>query len=345
MVPALSKHKKIVGELLSSAFIIRMLGALTSFFFINIYIFFAIKDEVLQQMLMSLSLILLFNEPFGVITNYCQSRINMKGIVLARCVSLGVRTIFVLVSFKLLDNKLIYFSRAAESISLAIILTILFLSYKIKIKLSKKIILIIFKRGISFWLPLICMMIYFRVDRYFVEKYFSYDTLAMYGVAVQFIEQAFLLIVIIIQSISPRYIFPILSKRDLIENIKKITLILFLVVIFMQVFSYLFLPFIITLVFGHEYFNAGQIAVTLLPSLLFYAIDSILMQVLYKDKNAIAILFKWLSMMMISCSLYYVWYGLLSEMNMAMIFNINYVIMTAITFLFVKKGLKVRDYD
>ncbi|EHM2862458.1 O166 family O-antigen flippase, partial [Escherichia coli] len=135
------------------------------------------------------------------------------------------------------------------------------------------------------------------------------------------------------------------SKRDLIENIKKITLILFLVVIFMQVFSYLFLPFIITLVFGHEYFNAGQIAVTLLPSLLFYAIDSILMQVLYKDKNAIAILFKWLSMMMISCSLYYVWYGLLSEMNMAMIFNINYVIMTAITFLFVKKGLKVRDYD
>ncbi len=105
----------------------------------------------------------------------------------------------------------------------------------------------------------------------------------------------------------------------------------------MQVFSYLFLPFIITLVFGHEYFNAGQIAVTLLPSLLFYAIDSILMQVLYKDKNAIAILFKWLSMMMISCSLYYVWYGLLSEMNMAMIFNINYVIMTAITFLFVKK--------
>lgn len=49
----------------------------------------------------------------------------------------------------------------------------------------------------------------------------------MYGVAVQFIEQAFLLIVIIIQSISPRYIFPILSKRDLIENIKKITLILF----------------------------------------------------------------------------------------------------------------------
>lgn len=171
MVPALSKHKKIVGELLSSAFIIRMLGALTSFFFINIYIFFAIKDEVLQQMLMSLSLILLFNEPFGVITNYCQSRINMKGIVLARCVSLGVRTIFVLVSFKLLDNKLIYFSRAAESISLAIILTILFLSYKIKIKLSKKIILIIFNRGISFWLPLICMMIYFRVDRYFVEKY------------------------------------------------------------------------------------------------------------------------------------------------------------------------------
>lgn len=33
MVPALSKHKKIVGELLSSAFIIRMLGALTSFFY------------------------------------------------------------------------------------------------------------------------------------------------------------------------------------------------------------------------------------------------------------------------------------------------------------------------
>lgn len=78
MVPALSKNKKLAGELITSAFIIRFSGALLSFLVLNIYSLVLVNDLVIQHMLLSLSLVLLFNEPFGAITNYFQAKIDMK---------------------------------------------------------------------------------------------------------------------------------------------------------------------------------------------------------------------------------------------------------------------------
>lgn len=183
------------------------------------------------------------------------------------------------------------------------------------------------------------MMIYLRIDRFFVEKYFSYETLAMYGVAVQFIEQAFLLLVIVIQTISPKYIFQSMPKKTMLKNIKLISLLLIMLVFMMQVFC-LFLKSIITIVYGDSYIQAATLAISLLPSLLFYAVDTILMQVFYKYRNNKAILTKWISMMFFSCAMYYIWFDLLSKSNVTMVFNINYLTMSVITFVLFRRGLK-----
>ncbi|QXY86078.1 hypothetical protein EWI73_20235 [Salmonella bongori] len=340
MVPALSKNKKLAGELITSAFIIRFSGALLSFLVLNIYSLVLVNDLVIQHMLLSLSLVLLFNEPFGAITNYFQAKIDMKKVVLARCLSLALRTIFVLVAFKIFESNLIYFSRASESILLAIILSLLLYKSKIRLNFSKKVFLIVLKRGCLLWVPLISMMIYLRIDRFFVEKYFSYETLAMYGVAVQFIEQAFLLLVIVIQTISPKYIFQSMPKKTMLKNIKLISLLLIMLVFMMQVFCLFFLKSIITIVYGDSYIQAATLAISLLPSLLFYAVDTILMQVFYKYRNNKAILTKWISMMFFSCAMYYIWFDLLSKSNVTMVFNINYLTMSVITFVLFRRGLK-----
>ncbi|MDU3422221.1 MAG: hypothetical protein E7F43_10870, partial [Streptococcus sp.] len=70
LIPALSRHKKIVNELISAAFLIRMIGALLAFIFIWTYAVFFVTDEEIKRILYCLSFVLLLNEPFGVVTNY-----------------------------------------------------------------------------------------------------------------------------------------------------------------------------------------------------------------------------------------------------------------------------------
>lgn len=78
LIPALSRHKKIVNELISAAFLIRMIGALLAFIFIWTYAVFFVTDEEIKRILYCLSFVLLLNEPFGVVTNYLQSIIKIK---------------------------------------------------------------------------------------------------------------------------------------------------------------------------------------------------------------------------------------------------------------------------
>lgn len=345
MVPALSRNKKLAGELITSAFIIRFSGAFLSFIIVNLYSLAFIEDPVIQHMISSLSLVLLFNEPFGVITNYFQSKIDMKKVVLARCLSLALRTTLIFIAYKIAESNLVYLSRASESILLAVMLSLLLYKSSIKLNFSKKVFFIVLKRGCSLWVPLISMMIYLRIDRFFVEKYFSYETLAMYGVAVQFIEQAFLLLVIVIQTISPKYIFQSMPKANMLRNIKILTFFLLILVVIMQIFCIMFLQDIITTIYGKNYIQAGQLAISLLPSLLFYAVDTILMQVFYKYRNNTAILIKWIAMMLFSCLMYYIWFNLLSQTNVTMVFNINYLTMSIITFFLFKNGLKKYGND
>lgn len=332
MVPALSKHKRLTNYLITAAFLIRFFGAFIAYIILNVYSLYIIDDVVLKRAMLVLSYVLLLNEPFGIVVNYFQSKIRIKKVVFARCISLLIRTIFIAIAFHLENKTFIYFSRVVETLTLAMFLSILIYKENVKLAFDIKIFSIVLKRGLLLWIPLITMMIYLRVDRFFVEKYFSYDRLAMYGVAVQFMEQAFLLLVIIVQSLSPRYIFSSLNDDVIKGNIRKITFLLLAVVFVMQLVSFFVLPKIISIVFGEHYEIAGQIAVQLLPALIFYAIDTVLMQFLYRARKNQYILFKWVAMMLFSVCSYYIWFELLHQENLAIVFNINYLVMAVITY-------------
>lgn len=331
LIPALSRHKKVVSELVSAAFLIRMMGAILAFIFIWSYASFFILDEEIKRILYCLSFVLLLNEPFGVVTNYYQSLIKIKRAVLSRCIALAVRVFFVVIAVHTANNYYIYISRSAETLSLALFLGGIFWFSKLKISFNPKILKIVFFRGIKLWLPLVTMMIYLRVDRFFIEHYLSYDYLAIYGVSVQFLEQAFLLLSIIVQSVAPRYLFATVDRITLKINVKKCIWVVVAVSAAIQLGCLLVLDKLILLIFGVKFQMSAQMALMLLPAITCYGIDLVLMQIMYRLRENGFILFKWSFMMVLSCTSYYIWLGLMGQKSIYVVYNLNYLIMVILT--------------
>ncbi|MGG4742407.1 oligosaccharide flippase family protein, partial [Proteus mirabilis] len=268
----------IAWEIISSAFLIRLFFATIAYLGINIYFYLFIKDIDIKNMLAAISIILLFNEPFGVIVNYYQSRVKIGIISCARILSLIVRVAFISIVLIIPSSAFIYYSRVVESIFLSILLVTIINHYNFKFKLQKKIFKIVLKRGLQMWLPLVIMFIYMRADRFFVEYYLGFNQLALYGISIQIIEQAILLIGIIIQSIAPRLLY---KKNN--TPIYKILLLMIVISFIIQAGIFIFLEPFIKFVFGEVYYNAIPLTISILPALTFYVIDTVLMQLIYRD--------------------------------------------------------------
>lgn len=335
IVPALSRNRKLQWHILTSAFIVRMIFSTLAFLGVYSYIIFFVQDKTLQLMLCSLSIVLLTLEPFGVIINYYQSRIKAGYAVFARLLGLFIRCGVVSLAIWLSHYDLIYFCRGAEALFLSAILLIFIFREGYTWSFSSRVLLNIFSRGIRLWIPLVLMYIYMRSDRFFVEYYLGYKELANYGIAAQIIEQLVLLISIVIQSIGPKFIF---SRNSL--NRTKVIFIVLLIVIPVQVVASVLLPYFVLKVFGEQYINSGAMAVNMLPAVLFYAIDMVYMQYIYRDGRYGVVFIKWVSMLFVSSVSYYMWLSVFGKSSVEVVFVINYFLMLLITifiFHFIKK--------
>ncbi|HEK2064344.1 TPA: oligosaccharide flippase family protein [Proteus mirabilis] len=327
IIPALSRHLNIAWEIISSAFLIRLFFATIAYLGINIYFYLFIKDIDIKNMLAAISIILLFNEPFGVIVNYYQSRVKIGIISCARILSLIVRVAFISIVLIIPSSAFIYYSRVVESIFLSILLVTIINHYNFKFKLQKKIFKIVLKRGLQMWLPLVIMFIYMRADRFFVEYYLGFNQLALYGISIQIIEQAILLIGIIIQSIAPRLLY---KKNN--TPIYKILLLMIVISFIIQAGIFIFLEPFIKFVFGEVYYNAIPLTISILPALTFYVIDTVLMQLIYRDLQYYLIIFKWIFMLLFSFLAYYIWFGLFRYTDISPVFILNYAVMATVTY-------------
>ncbi|MFM5422553.1 hypothetical protein ACET8S_06775 [Aeromonas veronii] len=339
VVPALSKNKKLRWSILTSAFLVRITFSIMAFAIINTYNFLFIKDEVIKQMVALLSFVLLFNEPFGVIINYYQAKIDIGFVVLARLFALITRALVITLASWLSYNWLVFCSRSIEAILLAFFLCVLIIREGAIWTFSKKITRLIFYRGLRLWVPLVFMYVYMRSDRFFVEHFLGFDDLAMYGIAIQIFEQLGLLIGIVIQSIGPKLIF----KKVALPKWKVISFVI-LITICVQLFSALLLPTFINYIYGESYNQAASMVINMLPALIFYSIDTVYMQYVYRKGLYELVLVKWLVMLVISISAYYFWFAVFEQTSVVYIFNFNYLAMLFITLVVYYSHNKNRDF-
>ncbi|MHC5865477.1 lipopolysaccharide biosynthesis protein, partial [Streptococcus pyogenes] len=183
------------------------------------------------------------------------------------------------------------------------------------------------------------MMMYFfqRIDRFFIEHYLSFDYLALYGISVQIIEQATLLFGMVIQSIAPIFIFNRMSDAERFGKLNRIVILMVGLSILSIIVGYFLIPFFIQFVYGKGYFGAISITIGLLPSLLFFSIDTVLSQYFYAKNQGNKLIYKWTVMAIVTCINYWVGLGVFQLESAVLVFNINYFIMLLITVFLFKK--------
>lgn len=337
-IPALSRNKKIISEIITSAFVIRALFAIVAYVLINIYSYFFISDPFLKKTTYIVSIIIILNEPFSIIINYYQSIVNIKSIALVRMLSLLGRVVFVIYWVKSLSSDMIAWSRVIEFILLTCFLIFLWYKKSFIFRIDLQILNRIFFRGLYFWPSLMLMYIYLRLDRFYVEKYFSFEVLAIYGIAIQLMEQGFMLIRMILQSIAPIYIYKKLPRTEIIRNLVCLMLGLVTMSIIIALLGQILLPKLVIFIFGEGYSEAALLTVKMLPALIFFCVDNVLMQYLFRERTSKLLFVKWAGGVVILTIIYYLFFDVLHSKNLYLVYNINYFLMALITFfLFMRK--------
>ncbi len=342
-VPALSRNKLLTNEIMTSIFKIRIIFALIAFALVNIYSFMFIDIHLLKIFVTTLSLIILLNEPFSIVINYYQSITRVKSIVILRLISILFRLLVVFICYHFsMKAGFLPWSRVVESVFLAISLIVLWKLKCFSWKENKKIFKSIWLRSFKFWPSLMLMYLYLRMDRLFVEHYLSFGVLAIYGIAVQLTEQTFSLVKMIIQSVSPRYLYSKMGMDELHANVRKIVIILLSVCCFVSLAYYIFMPTVVNLLFGHKYQAASALALTMLPALIFFSIDSVLMQYLYREKKTKLILLKWIGSVGLMTLIYVLYFDILGQSKLSFIYNMNYFVMMSFGLLAFFMGRRKR---
>ncbi|MBW4017396.1 oligosaccharide flippase family protein [Moraxella osloensis] len=340
LVPTLSKHKKLTESLLLNTFFIRLIFGFFAFVCTTLYANFFVTDVILKSFLSALALVLLLNEPFGVVTSYFQSKVNILPVTIVRIIALGVRALVATVILKwALSIDYIPWSRVLESVTSAIGLSLLYIIYrgKIRFNFSKKISKILFYRGLLLWPSLMMMYFFQRIDRFFIEHYLSFNYLALYGISVQIIEQATLLFGMVVQSIAPIFIFNRMSDAERFGKLNRIVMLMVGLSMVSIIVGYFLVPLFIHLVYGKSYDGAIPITIGLLPSLLFFSIDTVLTQYFYAKNLGNKLIYKWIVMAIVTCINYWVCLGVFQLESAVLVFNINYLIMLLITVFLFKK--------
>lgn len=329
-VPAFVRYKKLTQSILLHTFIIRMIVSLFLFGVVFLYAIFFVQDAVLREFIFILSIVLLFNEPFGVISNYFQAKIFIRPVAMIRLLGLFTRMFIILIFVKSFHYQLfIPLSRVIETIVVASLLLFLLFSHKLilSLKFYKKVFQALFYKGLRLWPALTLMYLFQRLDRFFVEHYLSFDFLSQYGVSVQIMEQGFLLVAIIIQSLAPKYIYKKQNAKLQTKSIKTLLLLMGFISLCLFIGGFFLLPFLIQFVYGKLYDLAGKIVLYMLPALLFFAIDELFMQYFYRDNLSAVVFKKYFILAIVSSLSYFFFLGFLKWQTPEIVFLLNYFVM------------------
>ncbi|CAD7548279.1 oligosaccharide flippase family protein [Aeromonas hydrophila] len=326
VVPALVRHPHLRWKILSSVFLFRQVFAFFALLATLCYANFIVTDQDVRLMLTLLAFSLIFNEPFSVIANFYQATTSIGIVVAIRLAVLLLRVLLVSVAVLYSSYLIIYSTRAIEAMLLAISLSCVIYFRGGIWDWHKKVAVVMLSRGGALWVPLILMLIYMRIDRFFIEHYLGYEQLAMYGVASQMLEQGVLVLGIVVQSIAPMMLY---GRR--VKKIHTVCLGVLLVACILQLMGWLWLDDIVYIIFGKNYEIAAELAIMMLPALSFFAVDSVFMQRLYRDKKYLLLMCKWLLLSIMSAFNYWLLLKVFRSGDIYIVYIINALLMMITT--------------
>jgi polysaccharide transporter, PST family len=250
-----------LGTVLGSAFALRLSVSAAALLLTWIGIAAGLADPLVGAMLAGLAVTMLFREPFvGVINSWLQSMTYSKPQLLTSMSTAIVKAALVYLLVRMASTPSRFgWLWALESAAIGAVL----LAYYIRRhggKLGWHVERSLFRHfataGTVFWLGLICMYLFLKLDRLMLERAISFADLGRYSAAQQLNENWITLALMLAQTIAPAFVYRVQEHVRLRRNMWRLMAMTAALMIGGAVVLDLLAGIIIRRVFGPEYEGA-----------------------------------------------------------------------------------------
>ena len=253
-----------LGTVLGSAFVLRMGVSAAALVMTWIGIAAGFTDPLVGAMLAGLAVTMLFREPFvGVINVWLQSMTYSKPQLLTSMLTAVAKAALVYVLVRAAANPARFgWLWALEA---AVIGGVLMLYYihrhgaKLGWHVDRSLFRHFASAGTVFWLGLICMYLFLKLDRLMLERHISFADLGRYSAAQQLNENWITLALMLAQTIAPAFVYRVHDAVQLKRNVGRLIAMTAALMIGGAIVLDLLAGFIISRVFGPAYTDSISI--------------------------------------------------------------------------------------
>jgi polysaccharide transporter, PST family len=265
LVPTIvHRDAKELGTVLGSAFVLRMGVSAAALVVTWIGIAAGFTDPLVGAMLAGLAVTMLFREPFvGVINAWLQSMTYSKPQLLTSMVTaiLKAALVFLLVRTAASPARFGWLW-ALEAAAIGGVLMLYYVHRnggKLGWHVDRSMFRHFASAGTVFWLGLICMYLFLKLDRLMLERAISFADLGRYSAAQQLNENWITLALMLAQTIAPAFVYRVSDVAQLRRNIARLIAMTAALMIGGAIVLDLLAGFIISHVFGPAYTGAIDI--------------------------------------------------------------------------------------
>lgn len=252
------------GIVLGSAFVLRMSVSILALIATWIWIATGGIDPTVGLMLTGLAVTMLFREPFiGVVNSWLQSQTYSKPQLLASMLAAIVKAalVYTLVRVAAAPSRFGWlWALEAAAISAALVLYYMRRhGGRLGWRFDRALFRHFASAGTVFWLGLICMYLFLKLDRLMLAHRVSFAELGLYSAAQQLNENWIALALMLAQTIAPAFVYRVQDTRLLRRNLLRLfTMTAALMIAGAAVLDALG-GFIIAHVFGPNYADAASL--------------------------------------------------------------------------------------
>ena len=217
-----------LGTVLGSAFALRLSVSAGALLLTWIGIAAGLTDPLVGAMLAGLAVTMLFREPFvGVINSWLQSMTYSKPQLLTSMSTAVVKAGLVYLLVRAASTPARFgWLWALESAAIGAALLVYYIRRhggKLGWHLDRSLFKHFATAGTVFWLGLICMYLFLKLDRLMLERAISFADLGRYSAAQQLNENWITLALMLAQTIAPAFVYRVQEPAHLRRNMWRLT--------------------------------------------------------------------------------------------------------------------------
>ncbi len=290
------------NTLMSNAFALRFAAAILAYACMLMYGLVTQRPEVLSVICI-LGATVLFKEPFGVVVAWAQSRTeNKRPAIAALCgalIKLAAVFCFYLIGLKSKDWYACLWLIEAILVASGLIIIFKKKSGKFFFDWSAREITPLIKLGFPFWLALISMYIFLRIDRIFLEKYWGVSELGIYSAVMQISENMTMVASLTAATVAPILIYQHSDSRTLRKNVLKMAVAMASFGTLLAIAVNLAAPLLIKIIFGEKFIAAAPLLGYSMFATILVFLDAALNTFLIGQMNGKKVLIKWSAVMVV----------------------------------------------